>query len=288
MTQKMNLKLETVMTDAKNGSSGVKTLLLTDIPPCSNWTAGIVTAQICRAFEPGTLSVFAVMNPAVDPAPYSDLLSIPTELCVQPNEDYSAGNLRFGNWSADKIFAAETSVRTQDIPRLVGAAVKFAQAQGVEQIWAVLQGQTMVRMALAVARALDVPLKTQIFDPFSWWQRARNLDPQTCALDTALLEATIKASEFVVAPSWVMADEIKARYGVASGPLITSIAASVAQTPASRMVTDDTLTIGIAGQFYASDAWLALYEALNSCGWSLGGEEGRCQRLWCISSSEQR
>lgn len=259
------------MASAENGVSGVKTLLLTDMPPCSNWTAGIVTAQMCSAFAPGTLCVFAVLNPEVDPHPHPDLRDLPTLFFSQPNEDYSAGNLRYGNWSDDEIFAAETAVRTEDIPRLIRAAVKFAQTLQVEQVWAVLQGQTMVRMALAVAEALNVPLKSQIWDPFSWWQLARNLDPQTCVIDNELLAKTLRASELVIAPSKAMAGEIKSQYGVPSQAIITSIAASVAQPPALGLRRDSVLTIGIAGQFYARDAWLAFYEALDSCGWSIGG-----------------
>ncbi len=36
----------------------MKTLLLTDIPPSSNLTAGIVTAQMCRFVPQGELAIF--------------------------------------------------------------------------------------------------------------------------------------------------------------------------------------------------------------------------------------
>lgn len=268
-----SFKVGSSMVNLEKKRSGLKTLLLTDIPPCSNWTAGIVTAQMCRAFEPGALAVFAVMNPDISPLQYPDLTDVPAEFFAQPNEDYSLGNMRYGNLTPEQIFAAEATVRAEDIPRLVNAAVKFGRSHGVEQVWAILQGQTMVRMALAVSDALDVSLKTQIWDPFSWWQLARNLDPKTCELDNKLLEKTIRASDLVIAPSWAMAADFKARYGVPSVPIIASIAASVAEPPATGVRLDGALTIGIAGQFYASDAWVAFYDALDSCGWSIGGRD---------------
>ena len=40
----------------------MKTLLLTDIPPSSNLTAGIVTAQMCRFVGLGELAIFCVQN----------------------------------------------------------------------------------------------------------------------------------------------------------------------------------------------------------------------------------
>ncbi|CAN7726977.1 hypothetical protein LJR098_003615 [Rhizobium sp. LjRoot98] len=250
------------------GENNVKTLLLTDMPPCSNWTSGIVTAQMCRAFEPGALAVFAVMNPNLELVSFSDLAQVPTSIFGQPNEDYSVGNI-----TTDEVFASETKIRTQDIPRLVKAAAEFGRMQGVGQVWAVLEGQTMVRLALAVAQELAVPLKSHIWDPLSWWQLARNLDPKTCAIDNALLEKTLTASEFVVAPSWVMAEKLKKDHGVPSYPIITSMDASVAQPAATGFRSDGELTIGIAGQFYASDAWISFYEALEACGWMVGGRK---------------
>ena len=43
-----------------------RTLLLTDIPPCSNLTAGIVTAQMCRFVPPDELAIFCVTGRHVD------------------------------------------------------------------------------------------------------------------------------------------------------------------------------------------------------------------------------
>ena len=64
----------------------MKTLLLTDIPPSSNLTAGIVTAQMCRFVAPDEVAIFCVQNPYLTPQLYDDLAGISMRVVRKPNE----------------------------------------------------------------------------------------------------------------------------------------------------------------------------------------------------------
>ena len=61
-------------------------LLLTDLPPCENFTAGIVTAQICRAMPRDQLSLFCVLNQYLKPELCEDLRWIPSRTVAKPPE----------------------------------------------------------------------------------------------------------------------------------------------------------------------------------------------------------
>jgi len=58
----------------------VKVLLLTDIPPSANYTAGLVLAQACRMMPHGSIACFSIVNPelpTIELAP--DLTWLPME-----------------------------------------------------------------------------------------------------------------------------------------------------------------------------------------------------------------
>lgn len=248
----------------------MRTLLLTDIPPCSNLTAGIVTAQMARCVPQGELSIFCVQNPHLVPEPYADLAHIPMKVVSKPNEHARRVVKRVPLGTTGAI-AVETLKRHLLTPRLVSQAVAYGREQGVSSVWAILQGQTIVRMAAAVARGLNVPLRTQVWDPLRWWLDAHNVDPLNARRDMALFDATLKASRFCATASWAMAQSYEKRYGIPAIAIIASLDPKLALRPAPALRGEDELAIGMAGQIYAIHEWLELVKALEAVDWKMGG-----------------
>jgi hypothetical protein len=62
----------------------------------------------------------------------------------------------------------ETYTAGVTIQRMVDRICRFAQASDVGAVWCVLQGQTMIRLAVPTARRLRVPLATQVWEPPGW------------------------------------------------------------------------------------------------------------------------
>lgn len=245
-------------------------LLLTDIPPCTNYTAGLVTAQLCRHLPPGSLSIFCVQNRLLAPEPAPDLAHVPMTTVTKPGE-LSLTHLRGWRLPRPVAIAAEFRRRWLMVPPLVAQAVAFGRAQGAEVLWAVLQGQTMVRMALPVARRLGVPLLAQVWDPLSWWLRAHAVDRPNRILDQRAFDRTLRAASGCAAASWAMANAYRARYGIAAHAVITALDPAVAQRPPPRPHRKDALVIGMAGQFYADAEWLTLLATLHAMRWRVGG-----------------
>jgi glycosyltransferase involved in cell wall biosynthesis len=250
----------------------MKTLLLTDIPPSSNLTAGIVTAQMCRFVPQGELAIFCVQNPHLQPAPYPDLADIPIKTVRKPNE-LSRRQIRSVSIGRVGATAVEAYRRLARTPRLVREAVEYGQQQRVDSLWAVLQGQTMVRMASAVAGGLNVPLRTQVWDPLEWWLRAHGMDPLNRAFDLALFDRTIEGSVACATASWAMAERYQTKYGTSCGKVIASLQRTLGRHPEPELRMPKEVAIGMAGQFYADQAWNELVRALNLAGWQVDGRK---------------
>lgn len=253
----------------------MKVLILTDIPPCKNLTAGLVLDQLCRFLPRGSVVCFAVTNPEINPKLSPDLDWIPIEYERKPRESSVMWPAR-----SRRIRQLLTAIREEwnsrvVVPRLIRRAVAFGRLHKVDTVWAVLQGQTIVRMALPLAEALGAPLHTHVWDPLSWWLVAHEVDPRTSRLALAQFDRTLRQSRSCAAASWAMADHYRERYGTDSVPLISSHDRTLAQDPPPRLNADGEIVIGMAGQFYAVQEWHQLIEALKAAGWKVSGRSVR-------------
>lgn len=252
----------------------MKLLLLTDIPPNRSFTAGLVLDRLCRFLPEGSVACFAVVNPEIDVSLSADLPGVSVHYVDKPRERALAGARR-----SFLIGAAERLRGLYDrhlaTPHLIEEAAAFARREKVDAVWAVLQGQTCIQMAEPLARQLGVPLFTLVWDPLSWWLQSNGTDEATNRATRAAFDRAISASRAVATASWAMTEEYDRTYRVFSVPVIASHDRAVAQRPEPRLQRDGELTIGMAGQFYARDAWDDLLTALNAAGWSVRGRQVR-------------
>jgi glycosyltransferase involved in cell wall biosynthesis len=260
----------------------VKLLLLTDAPPCSNLTAGLVLAQMCRFLPAGSVVCYLVLNPYLKPEPCPDLDWIVTEVIEKPNEVGVDKPSTCGICVLSAL-AKENVKRWFIIPRLVERAAAFGRKHAVDAVWAVLQGQTLVRMAQPVAEQLNVPLYTQVWDPLSWWLTVYKVDFWNRHVALSTFDRTMRASAACATASWAMADDFCRKYGVRSVPVIASHDAAVSAPAAQTLRNRDELVIGMAGQFYAHEEWFQLITALNCAGWQVAG---RTVRLTVLGHKE--
>jgi glycosyltransferase involved in cell wall biosynthesis len=251
----------------------MKVLLISDVPPCDDFTAGIVLSAMVRFLPRGTICCFAVVNPLVSFRMSPEFGSIPVEFHHKPLENWTWLPQRFplNRFASLVSRAGETYTSGTQVKSLIAKAIAFGRKQQVDRVWAVLQGQTTIRMALAVAEGLNVPLHCQVWDPFSWWAKANRLDDHTTRKTQALFDKTIERSAAVATASHPMANNYRDRFRVKAIPVISSYARTMACSPAAAPLPGASITIGMAGQFYAADEWLRLLAALEAANWSVGG-----------------
>lgn len=255
----------------------MKILLLSDIPPCDNLTAGLVLSAMVRFLPRGSVCCFVVANPTLDIRMTPEFANIPTRFHAKPNENWSWLPQRrlVRKLSSAISFTGEMLTEKRTVRSLIEKAITFGCEQKVDRVWAVLQGQTTIRMAKAVADGLGVPLHTHVWDPFSWWAKANCLDGMTTRHVQHLFDDAIRNSVSVATASEPMAEHYRQRFHVTAKPVISSHSKNMAQTPEIQSGVGSPLLIGMAGQFYAASEWLELLKALEKANWTIGGRPVR-------------
>jgi hypothetical protein len=251
----------------------MKVLLLTDIPPCKNFTAGLVLDRLVSFLQPEEIAICAVVNPVLNPEIPAELHSIPKLLLKKPRE----GSVRIPPGKAGDLSAftfeliQSARVRYALLPQIVA----FAKQQQVDAIWVVLQGQTMVRLARQLSQKLNLPLLTQVWDPFGWWLQASRIDRFTQRRLRAEFDKVLRHSTSCATASWSMSESYSSLYGIRNNPVIASLPRELALKPATHPHSRDEFVIGMAGQFYAQAEWNSLIQTLDQVNWTIAGRRVR-------------
>lgn len=265
----------------------MKILLLTDVPPCKNYPGSLVSDQLCRFLPENSVVCFAVVNPAIPDAKLSaDLAWIPIKYAKKPREASLAQMfpvfLRKGITGLAIKFLAYGFELWNDYKtrtHLVAEAIKFGQQHHVDRIWAILQGQTIIRMALPLAKKLNVPLYTQVWDPFGWWLRANEIDNFSKKKLLKIFDETLSKSKSCGVASFNMSVEYQNKYAIPTVPIISSLSEQIIVPPAQRMNDSKDFVIGMAGQFYALSEWQTLLTMLDQCDWRINNKNVRIKVL---------
>ena len=252
-------------------------MLITDVPPSKAFSGALFTDRLCNFLPEGSLAAFIVVNPELKHTPVSPELGwIPMEYCEKPNESgILTGIKKYGAFFAAisqlATLTKELCMSMFKIPGIVRRIHRFGKGQKADRVWCILQGQTMIRIALRVSGKLGVPLYTQVWDPPQWWLGANSIDWITFGRIMRIFGRTMAESRRMAAASFNMAKIYKERHGADTVPVIPSLDKSIIRYPEIK-TGNEKLIIAIAGQIYATDAWNSLLEALDSAGWVVNGK----------------
>jgi hypothetical protein len=249
----------------------MKILLLSDIPPCKNFTAGLVLLQLMKFLPKGSAACYAVVHSSLDAKLDPELEGMPIRYAVKPRE--TGLRLLPGKLGILSSFTSEMYTQYVTIPKLVDDVVAFAKEFGADRIWCTLEGQTMFRLAVGVAKRLNLPLHTQVWDPPGWWLRANSVDFLSTKFIMHTFDKAMRLSSSCAAASWAMAANYNERYACNAMPVIPSLDESLCLPPAQKHHGRDTITIGVAGQLYSQAEWLHLLLMLEHVKWQVAGKK---------------
>lgn len=247
-----------------------KILLLTDMPPTPDYTAGIVLDKLTRFIPRGFLACFSVIEPSLKIKIASHFRDSPIEYAVKPREDWAvAYQIKRQPFPQTRALIKELYIDKIQISRLVTKIVAFAKKVNPDILWCILEGQTMIRLALPVAKALNVNFLTEVWDPPGWWLRDRKVPGLIQARILKQFGETISASSGCATASEEMAIEYQLLYGTETFAFLPSLNKKQSYPPAQKPKSDDKLTLGIAGQLYAMNEWQRLINVLDSANWKI-------------------
>jgi len=175
----------------------------------------------------------------------------------------------------DRIFQ-----RTEEA-QLIAEAVRFGRNNSVEAVWGVLNSSYMVRIALAVANALNVPLYTTVWDPPDSFRINMHLSRRRYDDIHGIFQQTLRKSTSVSVIGESMAKQYAQELGVCATPIAHGYP-TAAYLPGKTPFADGKVKIGFAGSLYAKQEWRALIRALEFAKLSIAGRPvelhfiGRC------------
>lgn len=245
-------------------------LLLTDMPPTPDYTAGIVLDQLTRFLPKDSLACFSVIEPSLEIKVSSHLIDAPFEYATKPREDLAVSyQKKHQAFSQTHALIRELYIHRFQINRLATKVIIFAKKVNPDILWCILEGQTMISLALPVSKALNVNFLTQVWDPPGWWLRTRKVPSIIQSRIIKQFGRAISASSSCATASEEMAIEYQQRHGTKTFALLPSLEKKQSYPPAQKPNSKKKLTIGIAGQLYAGDEWQALLSALDLIDWKL-------------------
>lgn len=263
----------------------MKIMLLTDVPPCMNFTGGIVLNKMCDFLLDAGHEVccFAVKNVGVDaiiPADKMDRMKF--QIVEKPTEDW--GHRRFGPIAS---YIGNHYTAAFKLPKIARQAGDFAKENQAELIWSVVQGQTMIKLTEPTARHAGIPYVIQVWDPPEWWLMDNKFDRYSTKSVMKSFQRALHNSQCCIAASWAMADYYSRQYDCKSIPVILGF--EPGKVCAKEKREDDSLIIALSGQLYASNEIQALIWALELMEWRHNERKiilrfyGRTIQVFCFS-----
>lgn len=237
-----------------------RTLLLTPVAPTTAKTGGIVLYQLAKMMPANTLVCAVVPDRVRYPRINPELTGIPTKYFLRLNEYPRTFIPSQLSQFIDRLYVRILTKRI----------VRYAKAHQVEAVWCVLESLTQIFLARRVADQLSVPLLTQVWDPPGWWLRVRRVRTAYANQVLQRFDEAISHSKACAVTSWAMAAAYQEKYGIQSPILLPSLPKEQAIQSAASLQSTDSLTIALAGQVYADDAWACLIRALDSVHWKIG------------------
>lgn len=253
-------------------------LMISDLPPCSNHTSGLLLDRLCGyLLDSGhEVSAYIVKTDVVYVViPENKLRRITFDLIRKPLENWGVSKLRcFGSFVGDNYV---NIVRLPAIKRKIAA---FAREMQPDLIWGVVQGQTITKLIRPVAERCGLPYIVQVFDPINWWFQTNKVDRWTQKRVMAEYGRMIHNAKCFIGASPEMAAAFAEQYDCPRHvPIMMPFEASGAPgaiQPADGRPEErkerDSFIIALTGQLYAYGTIMSLLAALNDMKWKHAGK----------------
>ncbi len=241
----------------------MKILLLSDLPPCTNHTAGLFLDKLCMYLRDSGCDIYAyiVKNEEV----YTELPEDTkcTEIWFDKKPKENVGRVK--NRVASRVYDMFCNVAL--IPAIEKRIVEFAKKAEVEMVWGVVQGQTMTKLIRSVANKCNTQYTVQFFDDISWWFQANRVDGMTQSIVLREYKRMIRDAYCFMGASEEMASEYAKKCGCKRHVGIMMPFDKGNQNSKKCERNDDRYIIAISGQLYARSTINALMEALAKMEW---------------------
>lgn len=238
-----------------------KILLLTDIPPCTNYTGGIMLSQLVRFLIEEKIDVeyYSIEDPYLN-AKIDTTVSDEVKLIRvnRPNEIISKKNT-YNNFSK-KLKAVIKSVKN------------YISSNSFSKIWIVIQGEVMTEIAYHIMNDKNYKYIVQIWDPIEWWTKEHKFDKEREKKVLNKHDEVLKNAECCITTSEAMTEYFNKKLGINCIEVMPPLK-KVNFVSSKTKKEKDKFVIAMSGQVYSQDELEALFLALDSMSWKIGDKK---------------
>lgn len=242
----------------------MRVMLLSDIPPCSNYTAGLVVAQLCDFLLKRDVQIdcFCVKDQYVNPdySKYKDRIDF--HFIKKPSENLGINRPSFS-------IIGNKYIRKFKLNKIKKEFINFCGCRKYDVVWAPVQGQTMICLVKDCADSINTPYITEIWDPPQWWLNENKFDNTSKKVIMNKFSELIHNSSYCMCASEEMAEYYSKKYSTKCIPVIPSLSE---KTIRKKKRKDKAFSIGFSGQMYAIEEWKAFTCALDSINWKINNK----------------
>lgn len=235
-----------------------KILVLCDIPPCENYTGGLMISQLINFLleEKVDVSCFCTMDVNLAPNYKKNILNkIKFKQYKRPCEVLENNN---------------TTKYYNSINKLKKKLIEFVKKENITKIWCPLQGEVLTLLLNGVYEATKVPYVVQIWDPIEWWIREHNFSIERKESTLKEHEKVIKGASCCITTSIAMSKYFKKTFDVKCIEVMPPLKRKKFET-----INKDNkiFKISLSGQVYAKEELDALLSALDLMKWKIGNKD---------------
>lgn len=250
----------------------MKIMLFSPVYPSNDSSGAIMLRDLCRLVKSDSIYCFVPRDPKLPKTLASKVPNIAAyKIVKRPIET----PYRFPRW----FFGKQLSWLIEKLKNLyiytviTRQAIVFGGKHKVDCIWVILQGKTMINCALPVARALGVPVISQVWDDPEWILNSTGIPQEDKERALENFSQILKKSVVCATASEPMAEIFNKKYYAKTVAFLGSLDQKMALPPAQKIHQGSKLKIGFAGQIYTQIEWKAFFEALESVKWRILGRE---------------
>lgn len=250
----------------------MKILLFSQLPPNDLYSGCIALNEICSMFGANNFVNAVLLNPALRDAVEHQTFNIPTLYLHKPAEagikptKYAKAPVHVFSW-------VRNIYRQRSLSESFKKVVEFGKLHQVEAVCALLDVPAIIHLAPNLAKTLNVPLYSIVFDVPTWYMNAVNMDPYSIRYTMRRFVEALKLSTCCAVASKPMSDDFTASYDISTVVIPHVVENNESISPLAKMRDSDFFRIGLAGQLYATDAWNCLIRMLEKSKWTICGRK---------------
>lgn len=240
-------------------------LLFSDIPPCENYSGGLVLKQLYDFLPGNMIRGVIVMDPSLDPVIPEKYHSIDLQIINKPRDNW-------GKKFKFKIFRQAFSLLMEIYNSLfqeqmiIKKVLDIIEDYKPDAIWIIIEGHSIIRMEEKLSRKTKILIYSLVWDPPGWWLRENKVNYFTSKQTIKRFQKLLILSKKTGTASWALSEEYE-HLGADTIPLVASLDTSYLLQPAKKPHEREEFIITIAGQIYANTEWESLLKALAQMNW---------------------